>query len=68
MPTRAKDKSLESDAVGRRVALCALLGSVFGLDIWIGVSMAEYAIPVAISLTLIVILCGRGEEAWNKKA
>ena len=63
-----KDEGLDSHAAAHRIALCALLGFVFGLDIMIGVSLADYAAPATIAFAIVMLCYKSREDAWTKTA
>lgn len=62
-----KNTSIELRSSADSVTLCAMLVSVVGFDIFLGVDIAGYAMLATIGLALIVWLSYRSRrESWSK--
>jgi hypothetical protein len=69
MRSRMKNTSVKLSTSADSFTLGALLVSVLGFDILLGVNPADYAILGTIGLALIVWLFYRSrEKSWNKTA
>ncbi len=67
MRGRVNNTRVAPNTSAKSATLCALLFSVLGFDILLGVNLADYALLATIALALIVLLFYRSrEKSWNK--